>query len=68
MMPVSLNNQLFPMFNSQQTYFDGLGGGDGSNGIWIQDVGAGFVLLKILLGKLGLLVSFKTYYFSPLFS
>ncbi|KAJ5503371.1 hypothetical protein N7463_006245 [Penicillium fimorum] len=32
MMPVSLNNQLFPRFSSQQAYFDGSGRGDGSNG------------------------------------
>ncbi|OGE52892.1 hypothetical protein PENARI_c009G00738 [Penicillium arizonense] len=32
MMPVSLDNQLFPRFSSQQAYFDGSGGGDGSNG------------------------------------
>ncbi|OQE01697.1 hypothetical protein PENVUL_c041G06150 [Penicillium vulpinum] len=32
MMPVSPDNQLFPRFSSQQAYFDGLGGGDGSNG------------------------------------
>jgi hypothetical protein len=32
MMPVSLDNQLFPGFSSQQAYFDGSGGGDGSNG------------------------------------
>lgn len=32
MRPVSLNNQLFPRFSSQQAYFDGSGCGDGSNG------------------------------------
>ncbi|KAJ5506789.1 hypothetical protein N7453_005746 [Penicillium expansum] len=31
MMPVSLNNQLFPRFSSQQAYFDGSWGGNGSN-------------------------------------